>query len=332
MRSSLVVTLIALVACGSPPAPTPPAEPTVKVDGQEYRVSGPYTHENLSVYFIRSPKPDRRDFITLDEGLKNGSVKVTEKDHAQVNELQIENTGDTPLFLQEGDRLQGGKQDRMIATSLVVPGKSGTMPVPSFCIEQGRWEQNALTGAVFDSTDSTSLASKDIREAAKIAKDQGGVWQKVAEAKQSAEAQFAAPNATSSFNETMDSPQVRKACEAHEKALAGAIGKHADAVGVAFAVNGKIEEVNLYPSTALLAKLYPRLVKSYALAAALDKKQARSIAPAEVAAFMKSGGEKSKKEEQVNGDNGLNLVDYLEKVACDTRYKGQSVHKQWMRK
>ncbi len=329
MRSVLALSLIAFVACGTPPAPTPaPAEPTVKVDGQEYRVSGPYTHENLSVYLIHAKKADEREFITLDEGLKNGWVKVSEKEDASVHELQIENTDEKPQFLQEGDRLQGGKQDRMIGTSLVIPGKSGVMSVPSFCIEHHRWTE----GATFSASGDNALALKEVRLSAKFDKDQNGVWKKVEDEKRAAAVVLAAPNATSSFNETMDSPQVHKACEAIEKALTGAIAGHADAVGVAFAVNGKIEEVNLYPGASLLRKLYPRLVKSYAMQAALDKKPGKALAAAEVASFMKSGGEKSKKEEQVNGENGMKLLDYAEKVACDTCYKGQSVHKQWMRK
>src|SRR3712207_7921752 len=49
-----------------------------------------------------------------------------------------------------------------------------------------------------------------------------------------------------------------------------------DVVGVAVAVNGEIEEVNIYPGPTLLEKIYPRLLQSYALqASAQDRKSTR---------------------------------------------------------
>src|SRR5207245_1852488 len=79
------------------------------------------------------------------------------------------------LFLQEGDRLQGGQQDRIIVTSLVVPPRSGKLPVPSFCIEQSRWQG----GIAFSSTSNKALAGKEVRAAAKTTAGRGGqraVW------------------------------------------------------------------------------------------------------------------------------------------------------------
>ena len=83
---------------------------------ENYRLSGPYAHQNLAVYLLHSDKRDDRDFITLNEGLKSGQVKVTELENEQVARLRIENQSDKPLFLQEGDRVTGGKQDRTLPT------------------------------------------------------------------------------------------------------------------------------------------------------------------------------------------------------------------------
>ena len=64
--------------------------------------------------------------LTLDEALGNGSVKVVET--GEVNELKIENTGGEPVFIQSGDIVKGGRQDRTLTTSLILPPHSGEIP------------------------------------------------------------------------------------------------------------------------------------------------------------------------------------------------------------
>src|ERR1700677_4790180 len=93
-----IVALLGYLIFGFPSA----APATVDLDGAKYRVSGPYTCENMAVFLIHADTQDPRTFLTLAEGLDKGVAKVTEKDQEQVNELQIENTGDGYLFLQEG--------------------------------------------------------------------------------------------------------------------------------------------------------------------------------------------------------------------------------------
>ena len=41
--------------------------------------------------------------------------------------------------MQAGDIVKGGKQDRVVTVSFLLPAKSGRMPIASFCVEQGRW-------------------------------------------------------------------------------------------------------------------------------------------------------------------------------------------------
>ena len=39
-------------------------------------------------------------------------------------------------------------------------------------------------------------------------------------------------------------------------------GKHKDIVGFAFAINGRINSAEIYPSNGLFAKMWPKLLKS----------------------------------------------------------------------
>lgn len=333
MKRALLLFVTLLAACGKPTAATqpdsPPTPAVLEADGQKYRITGPYAHENLAVYLLHSDTRDDRDFITLDEGLKSGKVTVTEKDaDGQVSELQLENAGDVALFIQEGDRVKGGKQDRIVGLSFVVPAKSGKQPIPSFCIEQGRWSYGGNDSRGF-TVASKPLAPKEVRAAAKAGKDQSEVWERIGLTKRAAEAALGSENTNSSLNETMDSEKTKKAVEPFQKNLEGILAGRPDAVGVAFALNGRIEEVNIYPGGKLLAKLYPRLLESYALSAILAKKGGTPPAPAEVATFMKEGGQKSKRTEKV-AENTVTIVGFEQNVQCLTDYQGKRVHSQWM--
>jgi hypothetical protein len=299
-----------------------------------FQATGPYSHENLTVFLLEADEQDDRDYITLDKGLKDGVVKVSEKGEAEVQQLEIDNQSDHYLFLQEGDRVSGGQQDRIIVTSLVVPPRSGKMPLPSFCIEASRW----VGGKEFHATSNAALAAKDVRQAAKVDHEQGKVWDSVGGLKRQASSAggVRAPNTNSSLNETFDSPQVKKLSDEFAQALGDVLKEHPKAVGVAIVVNGKIEEVNIYPSHQLLGKLYPRLLQSYALQAAMTKDKAsdaETVTFADIRAFLSEDYDKVKRtSREVNADNRLRLCDQDKKVECQTRYEGKLVHRQWLNK
>jgi hypothetical protein len=300
----------------------------LEVDGVAMPVTGPFAHQNLAVFLIHSEQQDPREFITLDEGLKNGSVKVSERAQEQVNKLQIDNQSDYPLFLQEGDRLQGGKQDRTIYTSMVVPPHSGNMDLPAFCIEQSRWTAGS-NGAFFAGVSNTALAPKAVRIEGKVNMNQGGVWSAVRSQKY-LYASLADYN-TSSLNEALDAPKVKELSDQFATALSSPVEGHPTAVGVAIAVNGKIEEVNIYPNHALLRKLYPRLLQSYALQANAEKdkaKEGEAATVADVVAFMAQEKEKDTKVNTIDSLNTLEIRELDKRVECRSTYDGTLVHRQ----
>lgn len=322
MKRAIPVLVLLFSACAS----SGPA--SIEADGKTFRITGPYSHGNLAVYLLHTASGDDRDFITLDEGLKSGKVTVTEKGEGQVSELILENNADLPLFIQEGDRVKGGKQDRIVGLSFVVPAKSGKRPIPSFCVEQGRWTAGR-GGGDFSEVTNAGLASKDVRAAAKVSKSQQEVWKEVDVINRAAPERIGNRVGSSSVNETLDSPEAKKAVEPFEKALGGILGGRTDVVGVAFALNGKIEEVNIYPGHKLVSKLYPRLLESYALSAVLDKKPGSAPPPAALAAFMKEGREKSRRSEEAVG-NRVTICGYEKQVRCQTEFEGKVVHGQWI--
>jgi ARG/rhodanese/phosphatase superfamily protein len=348
VRYGAVLALLVLGGCGRSPESTssgeedgsPPEQASVVVAnadvlGVPFRVSGPYAHANLTIFLIHAPDQDKRNFLTLEEGLKGDLVSITEMDQEQVGELQIDNQSDRPLYLQEGERLSGGKQDRIIAASMVLPPKSGKKAVPTFCIEQSRWQEGDY-GRKFGFTLNTALAPKGVRGAAKFEHSQGGVWHTVSVQKSYAKDKALAGNTNSSGNELLDAPRVRQLSDEYTAKLAAALRDSPDAVGVAVVLNNQIEEVNVYPNRALFGKLYPRLVGSYALQAEMLKgraKAARVPLAADVERFMRAGAERARHDKTINTANTARVRE-LEghKFQCATSYQGKTVHWQLMKK
>jgi hypothetical protein len=328
LGTALVLAVISVGGCQRSAAVN---ENLLQLDEGAFELAGPFVHENMTIFLLNSNEQDDRDFITLDEGLKDGVVKVSEQNQAQVNQLEIENDSDHYLFLQEGDRVVGGQQDRIIITSLVVPPKSGKMPLPSFCVEAGRWQgqKGFYAGA------NAALAPKDVREASKVVNQQGVVWDQVRVIKHAANSAEGvnAPNTNTSLNETLEAPQVKQVSEKCSEALKDILAEKPNAVGVVVAVNGKIEEVNIYPNHKVLSKQYPRLLKSYALQAAINEKKGETatLSVADVRDFMTERKEQAEEQKRdVNKDNYLYVCPSADKTECRTEYDGKVVHSQWL--
>jgi len=127
----------------------------------EYRVSGPVVHENLAIYLVHGKSAAGAVPLTLDEALRKGAVKVHET--GTVSELQIENLGTDEVFIQAGDIVKGGQQDRVLSVSLVLPPKSGRLPIASFCVEQGRWSARGKEDVKTFATASASVPSREAK-------------------------------------------------------------------------------------------------------------------------------------------------------------------------
>jgi len=129
------------------------------------RISGPIVHENLAVYFIHGKSAVGKVPLTLEEAMARGAVQVRET--SNVNQLEIENFGDDEVFVQSGDIVKGGKQDRTLMVSLVLPPKSGSIPIASFCVEEGRWAARGREDANNFATAAAAVPSREMKLAMK---------------------------------------------------------------------------------------------------------------------------------------------------------------------
>ena len=108
-----------------------------KSQTSDYRISGPYVHKNLTIFLVHGKDILKgHTFLTLQEALAQKKVIVYET--KDVNELAIRNLSNQDIYVQAGDIVRGGEQDRMISLDFIVPPRSGRMPIAAFCVESGR--------------------------------------------------------------------------------------------------------------------------------------------------------------------------------------------------
>src|SRR5262249_53539788 len=112
-----------------------------EVPAPDYKISGPYTHDNLTIFLLHGKDTlTGKNILTLQEALERKKCVVHETKN--VNELSVENvSADVDVYVQAGDIVKGGQQDRILSFDLILPPKSGKVQIASFCCEHGRWQQ-----------------------------------------------------------------------------------------------------------------------------------------------------------------------------------------------
>ena len=248
------------------------AQSPVQITSGDYRLSGPYTHNNLTVFLVHGKDQTSRTFLTLQEALAQKKVRVYET--KEVNELAIRNFSDENVYVQAGDIVRGGEQDRMISMDFIVPPKSGRMPIEAFCVESGRWNKRGNEEPAVFSSSENGVASKEIKLAAKSAKSQEEVWEtvKVAQDKLGRNVGGSVQDraSASSLELSVENPKVKQTSAGYLKALSGILRNKSDVIGYVFAINGKVNSADVYASHALFAKLWPKLIKASSVEAVAE--------------------------------------------------------------
>lgn len=284
-----------------------------------YALLDPIRSGNLTVFpVVASKSYDTGQFLTLDEGLRSGEVVVTEAGQAQglirrrpggrptprpvrdaeVNQLVLVNNSKRPLLLLAGEIVTGGKQDRVIGKDRIVPAESDPVDLSVFCVEPGRW--TAANGKYeFGAASGGALfAAPAVRSKAMAAKNQQQVWDEVRKSQRAmaetlsrsgADAQV---NSTTSYARVMGNKDVQKEVDSvaapmqrnYESVIRQLREKNA--VGVVVAVNGEVVWADLFASTQLLQKYWPKLVRSYATEAVVTRAKAGEASTRQAQKFL----------------------------------------------
>jgi hypothetical protein len=251
---------------------------------QAVQVGEPREAGGLQVFGLRWEEPGL-DYVTLDEGVAAGALEVTEvSDGGSVPALKVTNKGERPVLLMAGEHLRGGKQNRVLNASILVPA-GAELPIPVSCVERGRWAyRSAQFGGSGSSSHSTlrrmmhTQATAGYRSAGTPSSDQGSVWREVD--RKLAE--------TGSMSETH---YLHKAYEDSEVVLgdvAAQLPPPEGACGAVFAYGGRIVGFDLFDRPDTLARLWPKLVRAYAIDARSAPSGAAPVTSAGVREWLRA--------------------------------------------
>ncbi len=253
------------------------------------KIGTPSRFGNLTLFPLTDGGRHKADYLTLDEALAGKSAHITEvSESGSVPELSFVNEGDKAVFLLDGEELIGAKQNRVLNLSiLVAAGK--TLIIPVSCVERGRWHHRSRE---FSSAQRAQYAEARAKRMAQVSdsikfhgrpfSDQGAVWDDIDEKLRS----FSMASPTSAMSDIFEQ-QSRKLDE-----YVGSFKTSEGQTGVMFAINGKIMGFDLFDCAETLQKLFPKLMRSYALdaldSATSKDAKAKIPSPASAAKFLQS--------------------------------------------
>jgi hypothetical protein len=267
----------------------------------EWRILDPVNYENLTLFpVVSGHTQDTGFFLTLDEGLASGEVKVLEqgseglartrdgraipdyRSGASVNQLVLINRSKRPLLLLAGELVSGGKQDRIIAKDRLVAPGAEPLPLDVFCVEHGRWSSGTQFSAA------KTIVHPSVREKAAVDQKQDRVWAAVRSGT-TADASANAPASRMSagsiggaissvapseaYAKIYDSRAVGVSIEGFAdevqkrfaKATSGLKGERV--VGVVVAYGGEVAWSDIFASGDLFDHYWSKLLRSYAVEA-----------------------------------------------------------------
>ena len=264
--------LLDRVVLGSPV--TPPGMPHVSVYPLIARRDPAASHHNL--FFDPG-------YLSLDESLRQGLLRISEKPAAVVPGLEVENVGDRPVLILAGEILVGGKQNRILQSDVLLPAHSGRRDVRAFCVEHGRW-----TPGEKEFRASGAMAPAPVRQSAagKTAEAQSDVWRSIAILGRAASPAAASP--TQSLHDVLKDPKV--AAESAARASGLRVSLPEGTVGMIAVANGTIYSVDLFSSTVLFGKYVEKLARA-AVTGAPEPVYYKGITNPDIEGFLRAARE-----------------------------------------
>jgi hypothetical protein len=226
------------------------------------QVADPQEAAGLQVFGLRRPSDTALAYTTLDDALAAGTVEVNEvNESGSVPTLRVSNRADTLVFLMAGEQLVGAKQNRVLNASLMVDAHTD-LPIPVSCVEAGRWGYRSRHFSSSGTSSHSHLRHKmakqvtaSYRSSGRPASDQGEVWQEVA-------------RKLDKMGSSSPSSALHQAYQDHMSRLGDVVGRlpaPEGCCGAAFAVRGRLAGVDLFDRPETLTRLWPKLVRAYAI-------------------------------------------------------------------
>jgi len=128
-----------------------------------------------------------------------------------------------------------------------------------------------------------------------------------------------------------EDPKVKEKTEEYVKALAGAVEGKDELVGMAFAVNGEANTAEIYATTSLFLKLWPKLLRGAAVEAFAKKPEKpveKVAAAADIAALLSEAGKGEGRVQALSGEIRMKVYTGKKVSLFDTEKSGELLHRQ----
>ncbi len=274
----------------------------------------------------------------------------------------MENTGKDEVYVQAGDIVKGGQQDRVLSVDLLLPPRSGEVSIAAFCVEHGRWTARGNEDAGSSpapprpcrrtkrkwrcgpmrwqrppSPADAPARTMAYAGGAGMGQSQEEIWSTVRKTQDSLSrsvgAPVAAPASPSSLQLSLENEKLKQAQAAYIAALQGAGESGDDIVGYVFAINGKINSGDVYASNALFRKMWRKLLAANVTEAISEKDAAGAAPPSvkDVEAFLAAASTGVKTERAINASVRLATRDGDASLYAETRRAdGSWVHRNYL--
>ena len=228
---------------------------------QTSRLGQPQVCERLTVVPIVNFIDSEPEYITLETALKTKVARFREKSSATVPEILFQNSGKTSVLLLDGEELIGAKQNRVLNMTILAPAKS-KLTIPVSCVERGRWDAGSPD---FSSADNlmfwtvrmqkTSAVSRNLATDGTRASNQLEVWNTL----QRTQSALHVSSATGAMRDIFKHQQRQIARYLKGFTLA------TNTTGAVFFIDERPVGVELFDHPATFSKVFPKLIRSYAL-------------------------------------------------------------------
>jgi hypothetical protein len=234
------------------------------------------TVQNLTMFpLLNGAHSEECFYLTLDEALGQGWAHVTEvSEEGSVPELRFLNNGSKPVLIVDGEELTGARQNRIVNLSILAPAKS-KLTIPVSCVEAGRWRMRTAAFAPAPRAQyaegrarKMTQVTRSLHELGERMADQSDVWSGIA----AKSARLGAVSNTAA----MEAMYVQHASSLED--FVGALAPVEGQVGALFVLGDRVVGFDLFDAAPTFRKVFPKLVRSYALDAIDPSAPARDAA------------------------------------------------------
>ncbi len=142
-----------------------------------------------------------------------------------------------------------------------------------------------------------------------------------------------------SFQLALENEKVQASAESYVKALGNIVNGKPDVIGYVFAINGKINSADVYASSSLFKKLWPKLLQASAIEATAELRRGEKFTapPADAVKGFLDDSPKGTDEKQKDVSSRVQMVtrESKESVFFETRDRSKSdawVHRNYIKK